>query len=291
LPGLPGVDWSDAQAALREEVARVVALLRSVRNPSAHAVGKWSLAEVAMHLSQAFVVVPGLARADLSNAFEILPTLAGLHGNSLIGDVWELGDVTALGVESDRERDPRVLADRIEERAAAFLQNAAAESHAVREQRAWLVEGMNVSLPTFTCHLLNETIMHGRDIAVADGQPWPIKSAHAGLVFDGFIWPIVDGLGPRAMVDQKTAAGVHVIYDIRVRGGSRYRMTFNDGELTIEPPRSGRVDCHISADAAAFLLVAWARQSQWEAIAKGKILAWGRKPWLGPKFRVYLRNP
>jgi hypothetical protein len=41
------------------------------------------------------------------------------------------------------------------------------------------------------------------------------------------------------------------------------------------------VDCHTSADAAALLLVAWGRQSQSEAIARGKLLAWGRKPWLG----------
>lgn len=292
VSGLPVVDGAQAQAALREEVARVVALLRSVRNPTAHAVGKWSLAEVAMHLSQAFVVVPGLARRDLSNAFEILPSLAGLHGQSLIGDVWELGGVTALGVDSDHERDPRVLADRIEARAAEFLEEAASlATDTSAEKRAWLVEGVDVSPPTFTCHLLNETIMHGGDIAKADGQPWPISPRHAALVFDGFIWPVIQGLGPRAMVDQTAAAGVRATYDVRIRGGNRYRFVFDDGELTIGPPSGDRVDCHISADAAAFLLVAWNRMSQWEAIAKGRITAWGRKPWLGPKFRTLLRNP
>jgi hypothetical protein len=286
------VNWVEAQAALREEVERVVALLRSVRKPDAHAVGKWTLAEVAMHLSQAFIIVPGMARADLSEIYQVIPSVADVHGHSVIGDVWELAALTSLGVDSDLERDPRVLADRIEARAAAFLAEAAAyPADSAVQQRAWLVEGMNVTLPTFTCHLLNETITHGSDIARADGQRWPIKSAHAGLVFDGFIWPVVEGLGPRAMVDQQTAAGVHAVYDIRIRGGNRYRFTFDDGELTIGPPSSGRVDCHISADAAAFLLVAWARQSQWEAIAKGKITAWGRKPWLGPKFRSLLRNP
>lgn len=292
MPALPAVDWAAAQSALNEEVERVVALLRSVRNPNAHAVGKWTLAEVAMHLSQAFLIVPGMARADLSDIYEVIPSLAEVHGHSVIGDVWELAALTALGVDSDLERDPGVLANRIEARAAAFLAEAAAQpADSAGHQRAWLVEDMNVTMPTFTCHLLNETITHGADIAKAAGQRWPIKSAHAGIVFDGFIWPVVQGLDPRAMVDQRTAAGVHAVYDIRIRGGSRYRFTFDDGELTIGPPSSGRVDCHISADAAAFLLVAWGRQSQWEAIAKGKITAWGRKPWLGPKFRSFLRNP
>jgi hypothetical protein len=182
-----------------------------------------------------------------------------------------------------------VLADRIESRAAAFLEEA--RSHSADERRAWLVEGTTVPMPVLTCHLLNEAIMHGRDIAKADGRHWPIKATHAGLVFDGFIWPVIQALGPRSMVDQEAAAGVRAVYDIRVRGGGRYRFTFDHGALTIEAPSSTRVDCHISADAVAFLLVAWGRQSQWEAIAKGKLLAWGRKPWLGPKFRSLLRNP
>ncbi len=289
MPGLEMVDWAEAQAALREEVARVVALLRTVKNPTAHAVGNWTLAEVAMHLFQAFVIVPGLARGDISAAHELLPDLAGRHGESLIGDVWDLGETTMSGVGADPERDPRVLADRIEARAAAFFEEA--RGHTADERRAWLVEGTSMPMPVFTCHLLNEAVMHGRDIAKADGQHWPIKPAHAGLIFDGFIWPVFGALGSRAMVDQKAAAGVRAVYDVRIRGGSRYRFTFDDGSLVIEPPSSERVDCHISADAIAFLLVAWGRQSQYSAIAKGKLMAWGRKPWLGPKFRSYLRNP
>jgi hypothetical protein len=36
----------------------------------------------------------------------------------------------------------------------------------------------------------------------------------------------------------------------------------------------------ISADPAALLLVLYKRRSQWPAIARGKLLAWGRRPWL-----------
>ncbi|MDP9441435.1 MAG: hypothetical protein M3P34_04490 [Actinomycetota bacterium] len=46
-----GVDWGQAQDALRAEVSRVATLLRSARHPTAPAVGEWNLAEVAMHLS------------------------------------------------------------------------------------------------------------------------------------------------------------------------------------------------------------------------------------------------
>jgi hypothetical protein len=42
---------------------------------------------------------------------------------------------------------------------------------------------------------------------------------------------------------------------------------------------------------AAFFIVYWDRQSQWNAIAKGQLIVWGRKPWLGFKFRSLIRNP
>ncbi|MDQ4031957.1 MAG: hypothetical protein M3332_06705 [Actinomycetota bacterium] len=50
-------DWQHGQNALRKEVQRVTALLRSIEDPTPHAVGEWNLGEVAMHLSQAWVVV------------------------------------------------------------------------------------------------------------------------------------------------------------------------------------------------------------------------------------------
>ncbi|MGH3539233.1 MAG: hypothetical protein ACRDQJ_13235, partial [Pseudonocardiaceae bacterium] len=64
-------------------------LLRSIHDPGSHAVGQWNLAEVAMHLSQAWVAVPGLARRDLSGVYEVVPDLAGVAGDSLIRDMWD----------------------------------------------------------------------------------------------------------------------------------------------------------------------------------------------------------
>ena len=76
-----------------------------------------------------------------------------------------------------------------------------------------------------------------------------------------------------------------------MRGGDRFHFIFDDGALKIEEPSSRRVDCHISAEPVAFLKLVWNRQRQWTAIAQGKLLAWGRKPWLGPQLRALIRNP
>ena len=121
-------EWTRAQSALREEIRRVTELLRSVRNPGAPALGHWSAAEVAMHLSQAWLAVPGLARKDLSGVYDVLPGLEAQAGDSLMLDVWDLSGVTTMGVRADEERDLHVLADRIEQRAEGYFAGFAGAS-------------------------------------------------------------------------------------------------------------------------------------------------------------------
>lgn len=283
------VDWAEARGALRVEVGRVTALLRSLAGPSGHAIGTWDMAEVAMHLSQAWIAVPALARRDLSRVFEVLPNHEGIAGESLITDVWDLAATTTEAVGRDTERRPAVLADRIAERAEEYF--AECEGRSAGERRPWLVAGTTVDQCTLTCHLLNETVVHGADIARGAGRKWPTNKRHAALVIQGFLLPVIAQLGPRAMVDQERAAGVHATYEVRLRGAGRAQFVFDDGAVTVEEPGGRRVDCHILADPAAMLNVMWGRRSQWDAIAKGQLLAWGRKPWLGPRFRLMMRNP
>jgi hypothetical protein len=149
----------------------------------------------------------------------------------------------------------------------------------------------DVRLSTLTYHLLNETVMHGYDIAHAAGRTWRIEPVHAAMVLARFIVPVLQALDSRAMVNGAKAAGVRACYDLRIRGGDRFHFLFDDGTLHIVEPSSRRVDYHISADPVAFLTVVWNRQSQWRAIAQGKLMAWGRKPWLGLQFRSLHRNP
>ncbi len=282
-------EWAAAQAGLAVMVSRVTALLRSIAASTIPVVGQWDMAEVAMHLSQAWLAVPGLARGDLSGVYEVLPALAGTAGDSLIADLWELGDVTRMGVDADPERRLAVLADRIEVRARQFF--AESEGKSAEEHRPWLVEGAVVPRSVLTCHLLNETIMHGYDIATVAGVDWPIERWYASMVIGGFIIEVMKALDPRALVDQDNAAGVKATYDVHLRGDGRYGFAFDDGELRVCSPPPRRVDCHLSVDPAVMLLVAWGRKSQWQAIARGQLLAWGVRPWLGPRFRSLIRNP
>jgi hypothetical protein len=283
------VDWQQGQDALRDEVARVVALLRSIQDPGPHAVGQWNLGEVAAHLSHAWVVIPALASRDLSGVDETVPGFVDAAGDSLIQDMGDLADATVLGVRSDPERDLAVLADRIEAQAKEYFSDCAGADPDA--PRPWLVHGTTVRQSTLTYHLLNETLMHAYDIAQAAGRPWRVEPAHAAMVLGRFIVPLLQTLDAHAMVNGAKAAGRQATYDVRIRGGDSFYFIFDDGALEIAEPSSRRVDCHISADPVAFLMVVWARQSQWAAIGKGKLMAWGRKPWLGPQLRSLIRNP
>jgi hypothetical protein len=47
----------------------------------------------------------------------------------------------------------------------------------------------------------------------------------------------------------------------------------------------------LSADPVAFLLLAYGRRGQWPLIAQGRLLSYGRKPWLALSLRSLFVNP
>ncbi|HXT45513.1 MAG TPA: maleylpyruvate isomerase N-terminal domain-containing protein [Pseudonocardiaceae bacterium] len=289
IASVSAAQWQQSQDALRDEVRRLTTLMRSITDPTIPAVGGWNIAEVAMHLSQNWMLVAGQARQDVSRYKAVVPGTHEVAGNSVIPDMWDNADMNERGLKSDTERNLAVLADRIEQRAQEYLDECA--GHSPDELRQWTVEGTTLPLSALTCNLLNETIMHGYDMARAAGRKWRIEPAHAAMVIEQFFVPVMQTCGPQTFVNADKAAGRQATYQVQLRGGGRFNWIFDNGSLTLEEPSTRPVDCHILADPAAFFMVFWQRQSQWNAIAKGQLLAWGRKPWLGLKFRSLIRSP
>lgn len=50
-------------------------------------------------------------------------------------------------------------------------------------------------------------------------------------------------------------------------------------------------DCTISIEPVTFLLMALGRSSPVGAMARGRVFAWGRKPWMEPRFPAYFKAP
>ncbi len=133
--------------------------------------------------------------------------------------------------------------------------------------------------------LLGELVVHGWDIARAVARPWPIDPGDVELILDG-VEPILPG-----WVDHEHAGDLTAIFEVRLRGGSTRRWSFRNGRLDTTSPSTDRPDVHISADPAALLLVFYRRESQWSHIARGRMLAWGRRPWLAFTLATRFHTP
>lgn len=67
--------------------------------------------------------------------------------------------------------------------------------------------------------------------------------------------------------------------------------SIDDGKATVESAGSGAVDCRLSCEPVNLVFLGYGRIDQWGPIARGRLRAWGRKPWLGPKFTSLFVNP
>ena len=264
-------------SALREAAARTAALLRSVPDPSRAVPGlTWNVGETAAHLVAELELFTGLVTGarqagghlDDDAAEAITPAQVSVAANAL-----QLAELT--------ERDPVRLADRLVPAADAFV---AAAARRPAGEPVLAANGVAMTMPTMTAALLGEQLIHGLDVARAANLPWRISRADALLVIAGVIAMVPD------YIDRAEAAGRHVSYELRLRGGPRYRLMIDDGTAAVTEP-GGRVDCRIVADPVAFLLVGYGRTGQMGQILRGKMLAVGRKPWLGLAFGKMITGP
>jgi hypothetical protein len=217
--------------------------------------------DVAAHLSHSF-------RADAD-------AIAGRPVPEAIVTKAGIAEATAKLLAEDGERDPAVLADRIDTLAHEFDDVASRSQSAAVD---WL-QGTRLPPSAVACHLLNECLVHGHDIAKATGRQWPIQRHHALLAVEAFLIPLIAALPPTAFVNQEKAGSFRARIELRLRGGRRTLMVLDGGSLTLDAGGTRDVDAHISADPTAFVLVFIGRQGIWKPLLGGKLAAWGRRPW------------
>jgi Mycothiol maleylpyruvate isomerase N-terminal domain len=178
-----------------------------------------------------------------------------------------------------------VLADRFETAVASLL--AAADHNPDDPNVPWHA-GLQIPLSTLLAVACGEYLVHGRDIARAVRLRWRVQADWARTVFLG-LTPIV----PHYLLAER-ARGWRVQYDIRLRGDRTSRAVFSidDGVLTVGRSTPGtRADCYLSADPWALLLVLYSRTGPSAPALTGRIVAWGRRPWLAFKLPSLFRKP
>jgi uncharacterized damage-inducible protein DinB len=255
---LPVYGKDEAFRAVKEASSRFAALLRSVEDPTRTAIGRWSIAEVAAHTSHIYQMYPRLISGESSPIEDHLNMSP--HWDKMLAE--------------DSERDLTTIATRIQEAADAFV--SAADAAEWTELVAWH-GGVKLPIYSLAAVLTNEADIHGLDVAAAEARSWTIPADHARLISTGH-FPMLPNF-----VDKK-AADFAAAYDLRIRGGDRVCVTVDHGSVDIDRDQPSSVDCHISVNPVAYLLVGYGRKSQWGPILTGKIVAWGKKPWLSLRF-------
>src|SRR6266480_3654336 len=175
--------WSDTRDALEDTLARFTRMLHLVTDPDASAIGRWSVSDTAAHVREVSVfnstwATGGMPPPEFREAYELAATVA----------VDQVSELNALSIANAPERDLHVLADAIQERVELMLYLTAEADGG--EQVSWL-GGLKLPLNAVLAHTLSELLVHGGDIARAQGDTFPITPAQATLIFEGFLFPLL----------------------------------------------------------------------------------------------------
>lgn len=256
---------TDILGSARAEFAglaeRLVALVDSLPDSTAPILpGTWTIRDAALHIA---LEIDGCA--ELASGTPCPHVYTDPKGLAQLNDA-RIADVP--------EADPHKLAVLMRDAADRFLKATDGGS----ADRPLNYYGVDCTLAHIACSTgVFEWAMHGYDMALATGRPWRIDPVHAQLS--------LYGLGPwfAPMCNVETTAGHTGAYQLEL-GGDALVVRFVDGELTVEPAGAGPVDCVLTADPVAFLLVAAGRMTQWQAIALGLMSAGGDRPELALGF-------
>ncbi len=260
--------------ALRRAVTRNARIWRRISDYNAPVPGlDWTAAETAAHLI-----------GDLHDYTEVLTRYA----KGYVTHPQRPAESPSRMSAAVNARHLAAVSDRNLHRLAAQLEQAAAAYVAVAET---IDTGMSVLTPnglvidpsTMTGLLLSEQLIHGLDIARAAERDWTIGTDEALLAIPAVLSVAPDYLRP-------SQAHQRVSFELRLRGGGRFRFAVVNGTAMVSEA-GAPVDCIITADPVAFLLVGFGRIPQWAPVLRGKLRPGGRRPWRAVKFGSLLSNP
>ena len=248
-------EWMHLRSELTETTSALSQLIRR-QQPSRSRVADldWTVDQLAAHL----VTIPTryLRVIETSEPFPV--SLAEMNQR----------EIDALGVE-----DLDLLADLLQSQTDALLD-------ALGDDPDRLVPFFEIELPVrgLCGVLLGEYVVHGLDLADHVRTEWRVRPEHAR-------WAI-RGLLPGAMhtADTDIASAMRGTFGLHIRPEDDWTITVGDGRAELALGRPTRADFRVSADPLAFYLTGFGRASRIAAMLRGKIVGYGRKPWLAGRF-------
>lgn len=247
-------DWTWLAAEVRTVAAEFSDQLRSISDSATPVPGlDWTVAELAAHL----ISLPELYRVQNS-----------LDGPFVAPEKW--ADFSVACRAHITETDPSRLADQLRDEIESWLSELGPDGGGPRLLYGQVTTGKNV-----TVGVLVELIMHGMDLAELTGAKVTMTSERALAAL-----PNMMTLVP-AFIDPVVASRCVGVYHLRFRGGPEYTYRVDaDGRIVVSDGKPAKADVHLVADPATFLLLSLGRTGQFKAALTGKVMAYGRKPWL-----------
>lgn len=213
---------------------------------------EWSVAELAAHL----ISLPAFYREQNESGHPFEPP-----------DDWPTFSRSVRAHITETE--PAPLADALVAETETMLDDVGIDPGAAR-----VLYDQETTAADNAAGYLGELLLHGRDLALLTGADVPIDRRQAVAIIRQQLT-----LAP-AFVDRERARRCDGVFGVSFRGGDDYTFNIDDGVLTVTHGRPRKADARVVADPVAYVLVALGRMSELRAGLLGKILGYGRKPWL-----------
>lgn len=244
--------------------------------------GTWSVAQTAAH-----VAVVASSYTSLLPAMTKPHPIPGVDTRMRQTALDELGGLNEYTLQHLTERDPMVLAVRVGSAVEQLL--AISDDLDPLRRVGWLGDAQ-LPIAGWYAHLLNELLLHGRDIAGAVGAPWAIPQRDAAMAFEMFLVTLLSGDTGR-LLEHEPMSRSRIAIRFRSRYTTPVTLVAQDSRMGVEPPDRTAVDATLFFEPAALMLILFNRLGKVRSALTGRVVVWGRRPWLLPAFLRAVRFP
>ncbi|MFI9010821.1 maleylpyruvate isomerase N-terminal domain-containing protein [Actinosynnema sp. NPDC053489] len=273
--------WPVVRAVLSDVTGRFADLV-AASDASALATPDWTVADTAAHVVAIASIYTTLLAPDGGGVTN--PALAAVIPTVTVDTVADLND---LALRHFTERDPVRLAAMLRSLVATVLD--VTEGTDPERTVPWL-GASRVPVAGVLAHLVNELLVHGRDIALGVGAPWSTPPREAALFFELFIVGMMRNDTGVVLDGGRPPGDRRVAVAFRSRHTTPVTLVLHRGRVSVEEP-GGPVDVRLSFDPAVLNLVLFGRVSRVRAVLTGKLRVGGPRPWLLPEFLRTVRLP
>lgn len=249
----PSITRRPGETEMRDMARRFADLLRRAGDGTTRVPGmRWTVGEIGAHVVQSAI-----------HAREVLGGARSAYADTSFNAA-----VDERLLAAQPERSPGRLADMVETE-----YDALAEALADRPEEVLGVIG-DLTPASLRAILALDFMLHGTQIAEAVAQPYQVPQQQMRDAA---------ALALPSLVDPRAAAGFTATYSLRFRGATPLLYGWDDGAFWVEDGRQRPVDCRLNADCRAFLLQGIGLYPVWKMALTGRMVSYGRRPWLSLK--------